>query len=197
MIDLPDYPAPNGATPVYLDKGGITRGGLGAPDQRVNRLGGRFGLAVTMPVLPSAKLGRKWVARLIRAQEEGARMEWPQLDFDVGEPGTVRINGAGQAGSTLAVDGASPGYAFREGQFFSIITGGAHHIYMVTTETLANGSGQASLPIWPPLRVQHADNDLCEFRKPLIEGFVQGDVAQWELQLGNFIGLQFEIYERA
>lgn len=197
MIDLPEYPSPNGAAPIYLDAGGILKGGLGAPDQRINRLGSRFGIAVTMPPLPTAKLGRIWVARLIRAQQEGGRIEWPLLDFEPGSPGNVLIAGAGQSGTTLNVDGATPNYVFREGQPFSIFTDDRHHMMMVATETIASGSGTAALPLASPIRVQHADNDPCHFGKPMIEGFVIGDQRQWQLALEHYVSLEYEIHERA
>jgi hypothetical protein len=197
VINLPSRPSPANEAPIFIDQGSILRGGLGSPDQRVNRLGDRFGLAVTMAPMPDPKTGRIWVSRLIQAKSQGARMRWPLNNFDPGAPGDIRINGGAQTGSTLAIDGATPNYVFREGQFFSIITNGSRFLYMVSAETIANNSGQANLPIWPMIRGAHLDNDVCEFGKPMIEGFVQGDTWQWEWALANFTHLQFEIHERA
>jgi hypothetical protein len=136
------------------------------------------------------------VSRLIDAQQEGGRMRWPLQGFDPGLPGTILVNGAGQAGMTLNVDGATPGYVFREGQFFSIVTSGVHHLYKLRTETIANDAGQAALPIGPMLRVQHLDNDVCHFGVPMIEGFIQGDQRAWEAAIANFTNVDFEIRER-
>lgn len=196
MIDLPDTPSPQSGAPIYIDAGGTVKGGLGSPDQRVNRMGSRFGLMVTMPPLKSAKVGRQWVSRLIQAQSEGGRMAWPLNGFDPGLPGDVLVSGSGQAGSTLNVKGATPNYIFREGQFFSIVTASVHHVYMVGAETIASGTGTASLPIAPMLRVQHLDNDECHFGQPMIEGFISGDERQWQLAIGGFVGIEFEIRER-
>lgn len=149
-----------------------------------------------MPPLQSPKVGRQWLSRLIQAKQEGGRMVWPLMGFDPGGPGSILVNGAGQDGSTLNVDGATGNYVFREGQFFSIVTSGVHHIYMVAAETIANDAGQAALPISPVIRVQHADNDVCHFGKPMIEGLVQGDVMQWNWAIGNLAYLNFEIHER-
>lgn len=41
MIDLPDWPAPNGATPRVLDFGGFLQPASGAQVQRLNRMGNR------------------------------------------------------------------------------------------------------------------------------------------------------------
>lgn len=194
MIDLPDWPSPNGAEGALTDWGAFLTPGLGGPVQRVNRMGSRFRWSFTMPVM-ILKHGRQWISRLSQGKFEGARMPLPLLGFDPGQPGTVRINGAGQSGTSLIVDGATPAYAFREGQFFSIETAGKHHLYMVTAETLADGAGAATLPITPMLRRQHADNDMCHFAEPMIEGFIHGDEMMWEYALGNFVGLQFAIAE--
>jgi hypothetical protein len=196
VIDLPTFPQPASATPFFMDPGGLVKGGLGAPDQRINRLGGRFGISIELPVMQYTATARQWVSKLNQAQTNGGRIKFPQMDFAVGSPGTVLINGAGQSGSTLIVDGAAASYPFKDGQFFSIVTGGVHHLYHVTADTTANGSGQASLPIFPPLRVQHADNDVCNFASPMIEGFVMGDQRQWDLAIGNFASISFEIHER-
>jgi hypothetical protein len=122
-------------------------------------------------------------------------MPYPLLDFDPGLPGNVLVNGGSQAGSTLNVDGATPNYVFREGQPFSILTGGKHYLYFVTTETAANGSGVAALPISPMLRKAPADNSPCHFGKPMIEGFIMGEEWRWEMSLERLISIQFDIVE--
>jgi hypothetical protein len=199
MIDLPALPPKTQATPIYLDKGGVLPGGLGAPDQRINRLGDRWGIAVTLPIVTHAKVGRQIVSRLVQAQRQGARMPWPLQGFDPGAPGPITVNGSNQTGSILIVDRGTPNYIAREGQFFSVDDGtGANHVlYMITAETTFNSSGQALLPIIPPIRVQHQDGNNCYLGTPMIEGFVQGDASQWDWIADRFTGpLSFEIHER-
>lgn len=195
MIDLPNWPAPAAASVAVLDFGPVLAPPLGGPLQKVQRLGSRSRLSVTMPPMRNGQVARQWLSRLRRAKIEGGRLPLPLLGFEPGVPGTVRVNGAAQAGSTLVVDGASAGYAFREDQPFSIVTGGVHHLHWVTAETVADPSGNATLPIFPMLRVQPADNDLCEFAEPKVEGFLGGDEVAWEMSLGNFIGFGFSIEE--
>lgn len=195
MIDLPDWPRPNDANPGLVDWGAFLTPALGGPVQRINRIGSRFKIAVSMPPLPSKKEGRIFVSRLIRGKQEGVRMRFPLLDFDPGAPGVVKVSGSGQAGSTLNVKGATPNYVFREGQFFSIETGGKHHLYPVATETIASDTGTASIPLGIMLRRPHLDNDLCHFGKPMIEGFISGDEIGWNLSVERLISLQFDISE--
>lgn len=195
MIDLPEYPSPNGANPALLDFGALLVPSLGGPVQKINRMGSRFRIAVTMPPMPSQQLGRQWVARLLRGKSEGARLPFPLLDFNPGIPGDVLVNGASQSGSSLIVDGATPNYVFREGQFFSIVNSGKHHLHMVTAETIASGVGAATLPIFPMLRKSPANNAVCNFAEPMIEGFIMGEEQAWEMSLERFIGLEFQIVE--
>lgn len=195
MIDLPDYPSPRDITPALIDYGAVLQPSLGGPIQKLNRLGSRFRLNIIMPPMPSGKLGRQWVARLVRGKFDGVRMELPAPSFDPGVPGDIRVNGAGQSGSSLVVDGATPNYIAREGQFFSIETAGTHHLYMVAAETIFNSSGQATVPIAPMLRRQHADNDLCHFGKPMIEGLIMGDEFAWQVAVEHITQIEFAITE--
>lgn len=196
MIDLPDYPAPASAGPALLDYGAALTPALGGPVQRVNRMGSRFRISVSMPPMRGDKLGRQWIARLIKGKSQGARMPFPMQGFNPGLPGNVQVDGAGQAGTSLAVKGATPNYTFREGQFFSTETGGQHYLAMVAEEVIADATGYAVLTVEPMLRVPPADGDACHFGKPMIEGFIQGDELAWEMSLADFIGISFALAER-
>jgi hypothetical protein len=195
MIDLPDYPSPAAATPALQDFGAFLTPSLGGPVQRVERMGNRFRISVTMPPMPNPKLGRLWIAKLVRAKQEGGRMPWPLLGFDPGVPGNVLVNAGGAAGRSLAVKGATPNYIFREGQFFSILIGGKHFLYMVTAEAIASATGTATLAIEPMLRVSPPADAPCHFGKPMVEGFIMGDAFQWEMALANFVGVAFDLAE--
>ncbi|MES2902831.1 MAG: hypothetical protein V4696_01475 [Pseudomonadota bacterium] len=197
MIDLPDYPSPNGASPGLVDFGAFLRPPLGGPVQRVDRMGNRFAASFTMPPMPHGKLGRIWVSRLLRGKTEGARIAWPLLDFDPGLPGLPTVNGSGQAGRSLIVEGVQPNYTFREGQPFSVITGGRHHLYFVDAEVIASGTGTATLAVTPMIRVEHLDGDECHFAKPMFEGFILGEGWQWEMDLNHHNGINFAIEEAA
>lgn len=91
----------------------------------------------------------------------------PSISQSVG--GTPLVNGASQTGSTLAVDGLTPSViAFRAGDFFSLGSGASTRLYRVIANATANGSGQASLSIVPPLRSSPADNAPLEVIAPKV-----------------------------
>jgi hypothetical protein len=195
MITLPDNPSPASAAPALVDFGAFLTPSLGGPVQRVERMGNRFAISVAMPPMLNPIVGRQWIAKLIRGKQEGVRMPWPLQGFDPGNPGPILVNAAAQAGRSLVVKGATPNYIFREGQFFSVEINGQHYMYMVTAETFASAAGAATLPIEPMIRKSPPANAVCNFGKPMIEGFIVGDRFAWEMQLAHFIGLSFDIAE--
>ncbi|QAY77927.1 hypothetical protein [Sphingosinicella sp. BN140058] len=195
MIELPYEAVPNGATPAYLDFGGFLTPGLGGRVQRIDRMGNRFRVAFTFPPMEADGLGRIVVSRLIRAKTEGIRIELPQLGFKLGAPGAPRVNGGGQAGKTLVVDGLTPRYPVREGQWFNHVRGADVMLYNVTAGVAADASGQATLAISPMLRVEPLDNDVINFARPVIQGYVHGEDWQWQMSLAHHLGIAFEVEE--
>lgn len=194
-ILLPASPQPtDGTTPAYLDYGGILRPILGGALQKLLRLGDRFALDVVMPTMKTEDLGRVWVSRLIQAQRQGAIMRWPQLGFNVGNPGSPVVNGANQSGSTLSMRGLVAGYVVREGQFFSVIHGGRRYLIMATSDAVAAPNGVVVLPISPMLRFRASDGAIVE-PVPMIEGFLEGDSREWTLNAAMTVGLNFRITE--
>jgi hypothetical protein len=163
MIDLPSYPPPAAAQPSFLDRGVTLEG---AVDQRVDRMGSRFGLSVSMPPMKGSKLGRQWIAALMRGKNEGVRLRWPLQGFKPGQP------------------------------FNHVPADGEELLYFVTEEAIANGSGEAELTIEPMLRVEPADDDDLEFGVPVICGFLASGDLPWDLGVAQQVGLGFAIKER-
>lgn len=75
-------------------------------------------------------------------------------------PGTPLINGAGQTGQVLNIDGAPNNVTnyLRAGDMLQIGTGLNARLYRVLNDANSNGSGQVSLDIWPALRQATTDN---------------------------------------
>ncbi|MBX7496758.1 hypothetical protein K3172_12905 [Qipengyuania sp. 6B39] len=171
MIDLPTSPAPRAIAWVPVDFGGMQKSALGGSTQRINRLGNRWALGVTMPVL-EADEAERWAADLTRGLREGVRLTLVQPDMPTGSPGTVLVNGAAQSGTSLICDGFNPGYVLRKGQFFSLLSGGRRYVHKIATAQRVGASGEATLDIEPPLRVEPADDDTVELGLPQIEGLL-------------------------
>src|SRR5690606_3896906 len=73
----------------------------------------------------------------------------------LGSPsGTPRVKGSSQTGNTIATDGwTAETTVLKAGDFIQI----NNSLYMVLSDVTSDGSGNASIDLWPNLRV-HADD---------------------------------------
>ncbi len=75
-------------------------------------------------------------------------------------PGTPLVRGADQTGDTLDIDGC-PNYAegyLLAGDYIQLGSGSTSRLHKVLDDVDANGSGHATLTLWPDLRETPADN---------------------------------------
>lgn len=194
-IQMPDCPLPNESTPFLRDFGGVLTPFLGGPEQRINRIGTRFGVRFTMPELDGEE-ARAYVAKLLRGRFDRVVMPWPQTVYDGTDPGSPAINIGVSGGSAISVKSLTPGYVVAEGQFFSIIHASRRYVYMSTGVATANGSGFASLAIFPALRTAVSTNDVIEMATPMIEGFVSpGDELAWSHGIDLMTSIPFSVVE--
>lgn len=200
MIDLPQWPGPSGAVPRVLDFGGFLEGAGGAETQRANGLGNRYAVALTYPPLESEKEGRIFVNRLIKGQQEGARLDFPLADFDPGNPNQANgspivVDGAGQAGRLLAIQNVQPAYGFVEGQPVSLEIDGQHYFDFVAETAIAGADGKVTIRLSQMLRRPPTAGSILHVAKPMIEGFIMGDSLSWEIALNRKLSIAFEIRE--
>lgn len=197
-ISLPSGAIPNGASPMLRDFGGVLTPFLGGSEIRINRIGTRFGLNVSMPMQESASDGRLLVSRLLQARQTRLLMSWPLLDFDPGAPGSPVLSGSVSGGTALPVTGLTAGYEAKEGQFLSIVHDARRYVHMITGDGTANGSGDLSLGIFPMLRTNLISGDVVELAQPMIEGHVlPGDELSWQMSIDRHIGVNFSVMEAA
>jgi len=191
---LPTTPKARHHTWEYVTKAVDTDPPLGGASQRLSRLGDRFAITIHLMTM-DYECAMAWLADRVKATVETVTYPVPQRGFDPTSPGTILVNGASQAGTTLNADGVTPGYVFRKGRFFSFTMNGRIYLHMMSAEATANGSGQVALPIMPMLRVSPSDNLALNFTAPRIEGFIEGTVAQWEAEFDWARGGSFTIKE--
>lgn len=194
-IILPPHPLPTSATPRPLDFGAWQTPTGGGAAQRLERNGSRFAIDIVTPNLKPEPDSRIWVSRLVQGVAGTVLYAFPQPGLRIGAPGSPVIDGAGQAGMAPLLRGFTPRYSVREGQFFSLVTGGQRFLYMATAGVMADASGHAAVPVWPPLRRSPADGDVCEFARPMIEGALSGNEKGWTLVRARTQGLQLTVAE--
>lgn len=170
---------------------------LGGPQIRVSRLGDRWAADVVTWPANYAEESRIMLSRLVRGLTDTVLMRVLEPGMRDLPFGTPQIAAAGAFGSTVPVKGLGAGRVVPEGKFLSIVSGGQRFLYQVTAQVTSDGSGNATLPIYPMLRRQPALNDVVELSQPKMEGFVQGNEYSWEVaSKSRYVGFQFSIQER-
>lgn len=79
--------------------------------------------------------------------------------------GTPRINGAGQSGRSLSIDGCPVSTVewLKRGDYFALPNA---ELFRLTTDVNTNALGQATIAFEPAVRIGPADNDLLEITAP-------------------------------
>lgn len=183
--------------PMMIDNGSELVPFLGGVSQRLDRGGSRHSVKVTMPPMPIEADGRRWIARLVRAKQEGGMVVYPQPNFSIGAPGSPSIATATGGGRFLPITGATPNYAVREGQALKITSGGRNYFFLTAAQTILDGDGAGEIELDVPLRLAGSIGDPVNFAKPTIEGWIDGDGFGWTLDKSRTVGLSFMIRERA
>jgi hypothetical protein len=193
---LPDVTGPVEVTPRLISRRRDLVPTLNGPTNRYLRPGSRFAMDFTMPPFDYADEAMDWIAALVEGDGRLVSMRVPQPDFDPGAPGSVQVNGVGQIGNILNIDGGTAQYVFRRGQFFSLPVADDSFLYMVRAETIAGEGGVTALPIQPMIRKSPADNTLINVAEPVIVGWLTGDAASWKVDVARMVGISFTIEER-
>lgn len=110
-------------------------------------------------------------------------LKGPAGSFLAGVPGVAGVTGIGspsvagasQTGSTLDISGLTPSTSgiIPASTLFSLGTGTNTHLHRVLSAVTSDGSGEATLDIWPSLRLSPEDASAIEFEAP---------VGQWLLE---------------
>ncbi|PZU13821.1 MAG: hypothetical protein DI606_04445 [Sphingobium sp.] len=194
-IMLPNTPGVRNVRMMVLSFGSVLTPFLGGPSQRINRLGTRWAMRVSMPPM-RAEAARPWIDALARGCEDGVIMRIPQ-DIDIGVPGAPLVSAAVTAGMILPIKGLAPGYAVKRSQRLSVIHNGRRYNHVFSADAVANGSGVLNAAIWPMIRTGLSVNDTIEIAAPMIEGWLDGNF-EWDVLTMPWVQLpDFTISEAA
>jgi hypothetical protein len=191
VLTLPTDPAPSNMGIALISSKNTLEPAFGDGEQELLRKGSRYALTFQMPPM-------KYVTSMdwddLMSEGDTVLMRVFQPGFDTGAPGTPRVNGAGQSGTALVIDGLTNGYVIRKGQFLSVITSGRRFLYRAKASVTVSG-GAATVTLRTMLRFPPSDNDVVEIAQPMIEGFVR-DLGEWSVGVDRLVGLQFTVRER-
>lgn len=196
IIALPTVPGIVTAQPELMDLGVQVPGISGGSVITVRRPGARYRMAINYPIMAYDPTGRDLLSLLRQARYNDARIRFPQ-DFTIPPMGAVRVAGAGQTGMSINLDGFHPYVVIRQGQFFNVTTGGVTCLYCAASTVVVSGTGTATVTMETPLRKIPADNDVCDFDAPVIEGLIDGESFPWGVNTEPHVTIPtFTISER-
>jgi hypothetical protein len=157
--------------------------------------------------------GQRWVADvalppLDRSDVDVWRAFFVKLNgrentFNMGDPlskepkgsagGTPLVNGANQSGGSLVVDGASTSQTgwLLAGDYIQLGTGATARLYMVTDDVDTDGSGNATIPIWPNLQIIPSDNDSVTLTNTVGTFRLTSDETSFETNSNSFSTISF------
>lgn len=192
---LPTSPRPSKMTPRPIFTRNETRPATGAgPVGRNLRPGTRWAWDFEYPPMD-------YVESLefddLLTEDDTVVVDILQPDLDVGTPGAPRVNGAMQSGRSLVLDGLTPGYVFRKGQWLSVISNGQRFAYKSSAAATADGAGNLTVPLRTMIRVPLLDNSVAEIAQPKAEGWVTLDQDAHAISADDrLVRLRFTLEER-
>lgn len=193
-ITLPTSPAPASLSMGLVSNAIDLKPTMGGPTQRIARLGSRWQVQVSLPPM-SYGSAMAWIAALTQGPTSLMRLSLGGLDQGSTNAGSIVVNGAGQAGTSLAVSGGTASYSYRAGQFISLFDASAdrYYLHQLREAYTLNGSGAGVLPIYPALRSAPVTASAITQNPPIIEGWLNGD--GFSVDAARITGLTFSIME--
>lgn len=159
---------------------------------------GRWKLNINLRILTSQEVG-KWIAFLVKLKGLSGSFLAP-MDILRPEPtgsnlGTPLINGAQNAGvNSINVDGFpnSSNGLWLEGDFIQI----GSYAYMILADVNSNGSGQATVDIFPNLRANVSDNASIITSSPKSLFRLDSNLQDWTVRKDKLFNLNFTAIEK-
>jgi hypothetical protein len=111
--------------------------------------------------------------------------------------GSPLVMGAGQTGNSLIVDGLSNNLTgwLKKGDYIQIGTGSASRLHQVSEDVNTNGSGQATIPIYPAIRTSPADNAAIVVTGAKGCFRLASSSGEWQIGEANLYNISFSYIE--
>jgi hypothetical protein len=107
------------------------------------------------------------------------------------------VNGASQTGSSLVIDGATTTQTdwLKAGDWIQLGTGSSSKLHKVVQDVDTDGSGNATLEIWPDLRSSPADNAAINLSTCKGVFRLNNNISSWNINSISSYGIEFEAVE--
>lgn len=111
--------------------------------------------------------------------------------------GTPLVKGAGQSGDTLITDGWTPSVTgiLKAGDWIQLGSASSTRLHKVLDDANSDGSGNATLTIWPNLRSSPADNDAITINNTKGRWRLSSNDVDYNIETGQFYGITFACVE--
>lgn len=163
-LNFPTHTGVASVTLIAEDVVAVTTSPFTLTQQVVRHAGARWSATIS---IPPTKRGDAdyWNAFLLRLRGKFGTflLGDPNADTPRGSAsasaGTPVVNGAGQTGNELAIDGlpaSITGY-LKAGDYIQLGSGSSARLYKVLEDVDSNASGEATLNLWPDLRSSPTD----------------------------------------
>lgn len=158
-IDLPSAPRPSGYTLNGVSSAAMTQSPFSGSQQVQLNQSEMWSFSLSLPPMNSAQ-ARAWFSSLKLLKGRYGTFYWgdPTWSTPAGTwAGTPVIDGATQTGYLLNIRGLDAGATIKAGDMIQIGTGSTRRLHMVTLDAVEDGSGNATIDIWPALREPTTD----------------------------------------
>lgn len=163
--------------------------------QVIAHQGQRWEVDVSLPPMrrEQAALWLSWLAKL----------DGTLNTFNIGDPmnaspqgsagGTPLVAGASQTGASINIDGCTTSQTgwLKAGDYIQIGAAEDARLYMVTDDVDTNGSGQATVNIWPQIRTAPSDNASVIVSNTVGTFRLASDASTWSFDNAKTYGIQF------
>jgi hypothetical protein len=150
-ISLPALPCPSRITEIKLNRDALTESPFTGTQQIQKLSYEAWRYVLEYPALTNAQ-AREWSAALASLRGRSGTVLFGAAIW--GTPkgtwaGAPVVNGVGQSGTTLALSGFTAGATFKAGDRLQISSGEFARMHECLSDGTADGSGLATLDIWP------------------------------------------------
>lgn len=163
-LNMPTVPGPRRINLFAVSAVATSRSPFTMQEHIYAYTGQLWGAEVTLPVMERAA-AEEWTSWLLK-------LNGPQGTFRLGDPlaeeprgigpSGALVKGAGQTGNSLLIDGLpiSTAGILLAGDYIQI----EERLYKTLNDVSSDGSGEATLDIWPRLRAAPLDNSIVSMR---------------------------------
>lgn len=200
ILTLPALPAFQSATFRLASNTQLFTSPLSRSSQTLELPGAQWTLDARLPPLRDPDQVADWQVFFAQLRGQAGR-------FYAGDPlrktprgvatGTPLVKGGSQTGTSLLTDGWTSGVSriLRKGDHIAFQGGSRRELHVVTDDVASDGSGNATVPIEPPIRSAPADNAAIIVTAPTCIMMLADPTIGWDESEASIFGFAFSAIE--